>query len=98
MCGFESPSPSPSSGFCGSKSAYPRAFLAKHTEVESIMFRDADPQHWKLLIFYYAPDNPRLFVPKMSGLGLTVNFARPTIWVLSVGLLAVLVGLAIGNN
>ncbi len=61
------------------------------------MFRDANPEHWKLLIFYHDPGNPNLFVPKRTGLPFTLNFARPMAWVLSAGLLA-LVLLAAGAN
>ena len=62
------------------------------------MFRDADPTHWKLAIFYYNPQNHRLLVPKKTGLPFTLNFARPVAWVLSAGVLALLVLAAIVNN
>jgi uncharacterized membrane protein len=31
---------------------------------------------WKLGLFYYNPDNPRIFVPKRIGIGWTLNFAK----------------------
>jgi uncharacterized membrane protein len=62
------------------------------------MFRDTDPQHWKLLIFYYNQENPRIFVSKRTGLPVTLNFARPMAWVLSAGILAALVAAVIANN
>lgn len=40
------------------------------------MLVDRNPDHWKLFVFYYNPDGP-LFVRKRSGLGFTVNLARP---------------------
>ena len=46
------------------------------------MLRDKDPKHWKLLIFYYNPDEPRLFVAKRFGSPMTLNFARPMAWVI----------------
>jgi uncharacterized membrane protein len=55
------------------------------------MFRDPDPQHWKLFIFYYHPASPRLLVPKRTGLPFTVNFARPSAWLLSAGIIAMLI-------
>jgi uncharacterized membrane protein len=67
-------------------------------EVGLVMFRDANPEHWKFSIFYYNPDNSRLFVPKRTGLPLTLNFARPLAWVLSAGILAVLLFAVIANN
>jgi uncharacterized membrane protein len=62
------------------------------------MWRDLNPDHWKLIIFYYNPDNPRVFVPKRVGLGWTVNFAKPIIWVPGVVLIAAGVYFAIVNN
>jgi uncharacterized membrane protein len=32
-------------------------------------------------LFYVNPSDPRLVVPKRSGLGWTFNFARPIAWV-----------------
>ena len=62
------------------------------------MYRDTDPRHWKLLIFYYNPENPRLFVAKRTGLPFTVNFARPAAWVLIAGILAIVLFFAVANN
>ncbi|GAB2592478.1 hypothetical protein Aab01nite_37540 [Paractinoplanes abujensis] len=45
--------------------------------------------------FYSDPRDPRLFVPRRSGLGLTLNFAHPaTRWVLT-GLFAAMALIAI---
>lgn len=43
-------------------------------------------------LFYYAPDDPALFVPNLRGVGQTINFGRPMAWVILIGplLLAVL--------
>ncbi|MEM7674504.1 MAG: DUF5808 domain-containing protein [Myxococcota bacterium] len=38
---------------------------------------------------YYAPDDPAVFVPKRHGIGQTLNFARPTAWLLLVAIVAV---------
>jgi uncharacterized membrane protein len=62
------------------------------------MFRDVDPQHWKLLIFYYNAANPRLLVPKRTGLPFTLNFARPSAWLLSFGIIAMLILAIVANN
>jgi uncharacterized membrane protein len=67
-------------------------------EVASAMLRDADPKHWKLIIFYYNPENRRLFVSKRTGLPITLNFGRPMAWVLTAGILAGLIFAAIANN
>ena len=50
------------------------------------MLRDKNPKHWKLLVFYYNPDEPRLFVAKRYGTPLTLNFAKPMAWAI-VGLI-----------
>jgi uncharacterized membrane protein len=49
------------------------------------MLRDKNPKHWKLLVFYYNPNERRLFVAKRTGVPLTLNFARPMAWAI-VGL------------
>jgi len=51
---------------------------------------------WKLGgALYYAPDDPHLFVPRLYGVGQTVNLARPSAWVLLILLLGVPVAIAI---
>ena len=45
--------------------------------------RDTDPAHWKLAIFYYNPDEPRLFVRSRMGTAFTLNFAKPATWVIT---------------
>jgi uncharacterized membrane protein len=62
------------------------------------MWRDTNPQHWKLLVFYYNPENPRLLVPKWTGLPFTLNFARPMAWVVTGSIVALLAFAAIANN
>ena len=44
------------------------------------MFRGKNPKHWKLLVFYCNPDEPRLFVAKKTGVPFTLNFGRPMAW------------------
>jgi uncharacterized membrane protein len=45
-----------------------------------MMNADRNPEHWKLFFLYFNPDDPRLFVPKRTGLGYTINMARPIAW------------------
>jgi uncharacterized membrane protein len=46
-------------------------------------------------IFYQNPHDERLWVPKITGLGYTVNFAHPAAWPVFLGaLLPALIGLA----
>jgi uncharacterized membrane protein len=59
---------------------------------------DRNPQHWKLVIFYYNPENPRLFVPKRTGIPFTLNYAKPMAWVMTTPIIAGLVFAAIVNN
>lgn len=37
---------------------------------------------WKLGIFYYNPEDPSIFIPKRSGNGLVLNWAKKTTWML----------------
>jgi uncharacterized membrane protein len=62
------------------------------------MLTDKNPQHWKLLIFYFNPAEPRLLVPKQTGLPFTLNFARPTAWAITAIILAIVIILAVHNN
>jgi uncharacterized membrane protein len=54
---------------------------------------DTNPEHWRLFFFYYNPDDPRLFVPRRwRGTGpVTLNFARPTAWVVAAISLVVII-------
>ncbi|MBL0103134.1 MAG: hypothetical protein IPP51_04885 [Bacteroidetes bacterium] len=48
----------------------------------------ADPNCWKLGIFYFNPKDKRIFPPKrIPGLGWTVNFANPLSVLVMVGLI-----------
>ena len=39
---------------------------------------ETEPNDWKWGIFYYNPNDPRIFVPKrIKWLGWTLNFAQP---------------------
>jgi uncharacterized membrane protein len=60
--------------------------------------RDPNPNHWKLIIFYYNPDEPRLVVPKRTGIPLTLNFARPAAWVIVGTIVALIVLAFVVNN
>jgi uncharacterized membrane protein len=63
------------------------------------MLIDKNPKHWKLLVFYYNPDESRLFVPKMTGLAFPfLNFAKPMAWVITALTLAIVTIVAIVNN
>jgi uncharacterized membrane protein len=43
---------------------------------------------WKGGLVYYNPSDPSLMVEKQSGLGWTLNFARPAAWAILIGTLA----------
>lgn len=62
------------------------------------MYRDTDPTHWKLLIFYYNLLKTRLFVPNRRGLLFTINFANPAAWIMTGIIVAVIAGAAALNN
>jgi len=40
------------------------------------MNKDDNPNHWKLGIFYYNPDNPSESVDKRRGIGSTINLGN----------------------
>lgn len=45
--------------------------------------------HWKWSVFYYNPEDPKLWVEKLYGWGWTLNTARPVAWVILAALLLV---------
>lgn len=49
-----------------------------------------DDRFWKLGFIYFNPGDPALFVEKRMGIGWTVNFARPTAWIVIVVMLVVI--------
>lgn len=54
---------------------------------------DALPKGYNA-IYYANPDDPRLWVPKLGGMGTTLNFARPAaFWLLALFLAPVVLGL-----
>lgn len=36
-----------------------------------------ESDYWKWEIIYYSPTDKRIFLPKRTGLGITLNFAQP---------------------
>lgn len=50
-------------------------------ELTSMESSPGDDAHWKWGIFYFNKEDPDLFVEKKFGVGWTVNFARPGIWI-----------------
>jgi uncharacterized membrane protein len=51
---------------------------------------------WKGGLFYYAPDDPAIFIEKRFGIGYTVNLARPAVWLVLLLLTAAPFLLALG--
>src|SRR5258708_3047415 len=61
------------------------------TSTEPVGDRTPD-RYWKLGVFYFNQDDSAVFVEKRFGLGYSLNFARPTAWlILSLILLAPLI-------
>ena len=60
---------------------------------------DKNPKHWKFLVFYYNPDESRLFVAKITGLSFPfLNFAKPMAWAIAAITFATVTLVAIVNN
>lgn len=54
----------------------------------SEVIHEVKPNPWKLGIIYVNPDDPRLIVRQRTGLGWTLNMARPAAWAIVMGLVA----------
>lgn len=63
-------------------------------KTETTIDRD-DDRYWKLGMFYFNKEDPALFLEKRFGIGWTNNWAHPLSWILTIGLIAVLVLLPI---
>lgn len=72
-------------------------FYMKRSKELNEQFKSADPlesspgddKYWKWGMFYFNKDNPDLFVEKKFGVGWTVNFARPGVWIFLIIILVV---------
>lgn len=54
---------------------------------KSVPAADQD-QYWKLGQFYFNPGDPSFFVEKRFGIGWTVNFGRPIVWIIFIAIIA----------
>jgi len=62
------------------------------------MYKDHNPEHWKMAVFCYNRDNPHLFVARRSGVPFTLNFARPGAWLVTAATIALIVFAVVINN
>ena len=60
--------------------------------------RDTDPAHWKLVVFYFNPGEPKLFVRSRAGTAFTLNFAKPAAWVIAAAIVALIAFASVVNN
>jgi uncharacterized membrane protein len=51
--------------------------------------------HWRFGVFYFDENDPRIWAPKRTNLGWTLNFAHKASWLI-LGMLALLVAVAAG--
>lgn len=54
-----------------------------------------DDRYWKLGQVYFNPNDPALFLEKRFGVGWTVNVARPTAWLLFIGIIVTAAGIPV---
>lgn len=50
-----------------------------------------DDAKWKLGMFYYDPYDPSIFVEKRTGIGHTLNFAKPIAWIFMAGIVVMII-------
>lgn len=60
------------------------------------LLRDND-RFWKLGIFYVNPEDPALFLPERFGVGWTMNWGRPSAWVVLGVLVVAIVGFLVAT-
>ena len=56
---------------------------------EWVFIPNDNPNHWRLGIFYFNRQDPRLLVPKRRGFGWTLNLAHVTAWAI-IGIIVLL--------
>ncbi len=57
-------------------------------------FFHKDPGNWKWGIFYYNPQDERVFLPKKNAaLGITVNYAKREAWIFTLFILTLAVSM-----
>lgn len=67
----------------------------KNPDHETMEKWHKDPNNWKMGLFYYNPEDERLFPPKrIQWMGMTINWANPTS-VITMVLILVLAALVI---
>lgn len=54
-----------------------------------------DDRYWKFGVFYFNPADASLFLPERFGVGWTLNWARPAVWAIVVGGLAITVAFVV---
>ncbi|MGE5352382.1 MAG: DUF5808 domain-containing protein [Acidobacteriota bacterium] len=52
---------------------------------------EGEANSWYLGVFYFNPKDTRMFLPKRSGLGITINFANPLAVIFTVLLIVLIV-------
>ncbi|MNP04379.1 hypothetical protein D3C76_962910 [compost metagenome] len=57
-----------------------------------------DDAHWKLGSFYYNPQDPSIWIEKRSGIGWTINMARPISWIILIGIPTMLISISLLMN
>ncbi|MHA0856465.1 DUF1648 domain-containing protein [Paenibacillus sp. CMAA1364] len=57
-----------------------------------------DDKYWKLGSFYYNPQDPSVWIEKRTGIGWTVNFARPIGWLFLIAIPAVIITISLLLN
>jgi len=60
----------------------------------SVIDRD-DDRYWKLGMFYFNSNDPSLFLEKRFGVGWTINFARPLVWIVFIVIIALAIGIPV---
>lgn len=57
------------------------------------------PSPWRFGIFYYDPEDKRIWVPKrIAVLGWTLNFAHPGSWFIFAMIVAVIIGMEVARR
>ncbi|MGE5500090.1 MAG: DUF5808 domain-containing protein [Syntrophothermus sp.] len=67
------------------------AFILIKTYIQKKKYGEVkdEKESWKFGVFYFNPGDPRIFLPKRYGIGVTLNFANPVSYILFIGIIAI---------
>lgn len=67
------------------------AFILIKNQIRKKKFGEVrnEKESWKYGVFYFNPGDPRIFLPKRYGIGVTLNFANPVSYIFFIAIIVI---------